>query len=146
MRTFGDDFDVKGTLHYEERTLPVTTFIKEVTLFHLLARNVARQVTSAPDELVHVAFRIDGLMNRRPRLDSLQLDPSYLANSQTGTDAAFAWVNELSLREFEREVVKMARERIAEAFWTFGLDLGIIPMIQRHMLGDIELEALPADS
>ena len=140
---FSEDYDKRGTIQIADRVLGIVNFVEQMTLFHLLARNIGRHLLHDPGDQVHLTFAVDGLLNRRPVIDDPAVTQSYLVGSQNGADREFVWSNQYSLDSLEADIVTLARDRIVEVFWSFGVRPDIISAIQRRLIGQSEPLAFP---
>jgi hypothetical protein len=143
VRVFSEDYSSTGTIQMDDRTIGIVHFIEQVTLYHLLARNIAGQILTDGKGEAHVTFVIDGLLNRRPVIDDPEVKPTYLIGAQSGSDRQFAWDGLFTLDALEDDAVNLARERIGEVFWSFGVRSSIVEEVQRRFLGKSEPRALP---
>ena len=150
VRAFEEDYlpdaDTMSAQFVEtNRVLLIDTFVQTMTLLHLRARNIARDLFQDADEQIQIDLRVDGLAGRTPLLN--RFDPMasvYIAlHSQPGNRDEFSWPLRTTLRALEIEAVSLARERCAEVFWTFGLRGDSIVPTQRNLLGQTEPTAFP---
>jgi hypothetical protein len=127
------------------RTLLIDLFVEQMTLLHILARNIARDLLADADEEVQFDLRVDGLAGRT--LAANRLDPmkTFLicVPGHTGTENVFNFPLRTTLRALEVEAVSVARDRCARVLWTFGLDGNAMLSMQRSLLGGTEPIALP---
>lgn len=150
-RAFPEDYEpnkerTAARLKDTDRELWIDTFVEYMTMFHLLARNVMRDMGDDEDEQFQVDIRIDGLAGRT--LDGNNVDPleSFLIGlrGQHGTENSFFFPLRTTLRSMEVEAVSLAAERCATVLWTFGLTGDSISTFQRRLLGNSEPHAFPA--
>ncbi len=151
VRTFMEDFKpnderTRAELVETDRTLWIDTFVEQVTMFHLLARNIARYLLKDPNEEVQIDLRIDGLRGRTVTTNEfdhvwrLKLE----LNSSVGTENVFKFPLRTSLRELEQNVVKNAEAQCKNILWTFRVNSDTVSAIQRRLLGRLEPIAFPA--
>ncbi len=145
MRVMRDDFGPDRVLRQTDQTIGVVDLIEQVTLFHLLARNVARRIVAAADDRVFVSFRAGRLLNRSLRLDVPTLNPTLLLGAHPGNEQEVGNGGvEVSLAELEDGAVRIAARQIEDIFWIFGLGNELILPVQRRLLGNTEPRAFPA--
>jgi hypothetical protein len=150
VRAFQEDYEpsqdrTSARLVEINRTLLIDSFVEQMTLLHVLARNIARDLLADPDEEVQIDLRVDGFAGRTlaaNRLDRLQ---AFLIGvpGHTGTENVFKFSLRTTLRALEVEAVSIARDRCARVLWTFGLRGDAVPPMQRALLGGTEPIALP---
>jgi hypothetical protein len=138
VRVFSEDYDKQGTIRMDPRTLGIVNFIEQVTLFHILMRNVARQVLKGANDQLRARFVIDGLLNRQSVIDDPEVEPFYLIDSQAGADGQFTWDQHYALEDLERDAITLARKRIEDVFWSFGVRPNIIKAVQQRLIGKAE--------
>jgi hypothetical protein len=145
MRVMRDDFGADGVLRQTDQTIGVVDLIEQVTLFHLLARNVARRIVAEPEDRVFVSFRAGRLLNRSLRLDLPRLDPTLLLGAHPGNGEEVGNGGlEVSLNDLEDGVVSIAAKQVEDILWIFGLGNELIVPVQRRLLGNAEPRAFPA--
>jgi hypothetical protein len=150
VRAFQEDYepdkDHQSARFVEtERVLLVDTFVEQMTLIHLLARNIGRDLLDGPDEEIQIDLRIDSLAGRTLQANRLEPLQTFLMGlgGQQGTENVFKFPLRTTLRALEIDVVALARERCARILWTFGLRGESILSMQRSLLGRTEPTALP---
>jgi hypothetical protein len=156
VREFPEDFesdkDHKTGIFVADtiRKLWIDTFIDYVTMMHLLARNVVREIAENEDEEFQVDFRIDSLDRREVTTGNRYFNASVgefflRLQSHAGTESYFSFPLRTTRRALEVDAVKLARERCERILWTFGISNEIfVGQLQRRLLGRTEPVALPA--
>ncbi len=143
-RIIRDDFGHDGKLKQADQTVGFVDLIEQVTLFFLLARNVARRIVADPSERVFVSFRVGRLLNRRIRPDDPKLNPTAFFGSHPGNEQEVENGGvEVSLDELEDGAVEMAAKQLGDILWIFGLGSELVTSIQRRLLGNAEPRAFP---
>jgi len=149
-RIFMEDYEpnhekTSAKLVDKNNLLWLDTFVQQITVFYLLARNIARALLRDPDEEIQIDLRVDGLKNRT--LTTNAMDPSWRTRlatlSTAGTENVFNFPLRTTLRELEVDVVNIAREKCQKILWTFGLKDCGLATIQRKILRNSEPVALP---
>lgn len=149
-RAFAEDY-LPNTEHPSaqrvelQRELSIDYFVDRVTMFHVLARNIARRLLPDLDDELQFDFRIVGLAGRI--LSSTRLDPleEFLAgmNDAEGNENIFNFPLRTTRRALEVDIVNIARERCDLILWTFGIRDASVSLMQRRLLGRTEPIALP---
>ncbi len=145
VRAFPEDYqpDADGTraeVALGARVLWVDHFVNQMTMFHLLARNVALRVTEDEDEEVQFDLRVDGLEGRATALNM----PDPLVEfrigigQQTGTKNVFDFTLRTTPRELKANAMSLAREHCKRILWTFGISEAAIIGFQRRLFGGIK--------
>lgn len=149
-RVFAEDYETdkehtKGTIVQNDRELWVDIFVEQMTMLHLLARNIARKLLTAPNEEVQVDLRVTGLIGRTLSANNPYefSTPFHLFGAHKGTENSFRFPLRITLRELEVQAVNLARERCEKILWTFGLHNPPVSSLQRKLLGNAEPVALP---
>lgn len=142
VRCFLEDYQPdaerkRGTFIETDRTLMVDLFVEQMTMLHLLARNIARELLADADEEVQVDLRVDGLAGRT--LSANQMDPlqQFLngLHGQQGTKNIFLFPLRTTRRALELDAVKTARDQCEQILWTFGMSApNVVQTVQRKLL------------
>jgi len=152
VRIFPEDFKpnedrTRAELVEVDRSLWLDSFVTQMTMLHLLARRIARDLLSDLGDEVQIDLRVDGLAGRRllvNRPDPM-LELRLRLSSTPGSENVFRFPLRTTRRALEVDAVTTARNQCAKILWTFGLSGDGLIGIQRGLLGGFDPTALTAE-